>query len=149
MNSNLYNRYFFNIMAVTVMFRALNQTVKIGSLSLIIAGLWSCTNLVKSGVGVTDIEQIHSNWQRKDTVYLKGTVENRAPFLQSGAYQLQDATGAIWVMTNSPLPNVGDQMVMKGQVTYQSIPIAGQELGEVYIKELEQLERESSAQNNL
>ena len=136
-------------MAVTVMFRALNQTVKIGSLSLMIAGLWGCTTLVKSGVGVTDIEQIHSNWQNQDTVYLKGTVENLAPFLQSGAYQLQDATGEIWVMTNSPLPNVGDRIVMRGQVTYQSIPIAGQELGEVYIKELEQLERESSTQNNL
>lgn len=136
-------------MAVTVMFRALNKTVQIGSLSLMMAGLWGCTNLVKSGVGVTDIEQIHSNWQNKDTVYLKGTVENIAPFLQSGAYQLQDATGSIWVMTNSTLPNLGDQMVMKGQVTYQSIPIAGQELGEVYIKELEQLERQSSAKNPL
>jgi hypothetical protein len=136
-------------MAVTVMFRAFNKTVKIGSLSLMIAGLWGCTNLVKSGVGVTNIEQIHRDWQKKDTVYLKGTVENRAPFLQSGAYQLQDATGAIWVLTDSTLPNVGEQIIMKGQVTYQSIPIAGQELGEVYIKEIEQLERENSAQNNL
>ncbi|MCT7974086.1 hypothetical protein [Laspinema olomoucense] len=136
-------------MTVTVLLRALNQTVKFCSLSLMIAGLGGCTNLVKSGVGVTDIEQIHSDWQKQDTVYLKGIVENRAPFLQSGAYQLQDATGSIWVMTDSPLPNVGDEMVMKGQVTYQSIPIAGQELGEVYLKELEQLKRESSAKNNL
>ncbi|MCT7962134.1 hypothetical protein NG791_15795 [Laspinema sp. D1] len=149
MNSNPYNRYFFEIMAINFMFGALNQTVKFGSLSLMIAGLSGCTNLVKSGVGVTDIEQIQSNWQNKDTVYLKGTVENRAPFLQSGAYQLQDATGAIWVMTDSTLPNLGDRLVMKGQVTYQSIPIAGQELGEVYIKELELLERESSAESNL
>ncbi|MCT7983166.1 hypothetical protein NG796_07655 [Laspinema sp. A4] len=136
-------------MAFPLMFRALNQTVKIGSLSLMIAGLWGCTNLLKSGVGVTDIERIQSDWQDQDTVYLKGTVENLAPFLESGAYQLQDDTGTIWVMTHSPLPNVGDRLVMKGQVTYQSIPIAGQELGEVYIKELEQLERESSAQSNL
>ncbi len=126
-------------MAVPTMFQTLNQTVKICSLSLVLAGLSGCTNLVKSGVGVTAIEQIQSDWQKQNTVYLKGTVENRAPFLQSGAYQIQDGTGSIWVMTNSTLPNVGDQVVMKGEVTYQSIPIAGQELGEVYIKELEQL----------
>ncbi len=136
-------------MAIPVMFPALNQSVKIGSLFLMLVGVWGCTNLVKSGVGVTDIEQVQSDWQNQDTVYLKGTVETLAPFLESGAYQLQDDTGAIWVMTNSTLPNVGDRLVMKGQVTYQSIPIAGQELGEVYIKEREQLERKTSAKENL
>jgi hypothetical protein len=128
-------------MGSTVRFQMVNQAVKFGSLSLVIIGLYGCTSWVKSGLGVTAVEQIQTNWQQKDTVYLKGIVENRAPFLQSGAYQLQDDTGSIWVMTNSTLPNIGDRLVIKGQVSYQSIPLAGQELGEVYVTELEQLER--------
>lgn len=121
------------------MMSGFNRTVKIGALSLAIGGLWGCTNLVKTGIGITPIENIQQNWQKYSTVYLKGTVGTQAPFLGSGAYQLQDRTGSIWVVTDETLPTPGETLILKGQVKHQSIPIAGQDLGEVYVEELEQL----------
>jgi hypothetical protein len=119
------------------------QPFKITALSLILGGLIGCNSLVQSRMGVTHIGDIKQNWQNYSTVYLKGNVENKAPFLGTGAYLLRDDTGSIWIVSEQPLPSPGDEIVLKGQVTYQSIPIAGQELGEVYLKELEQLQRNS------
>ncbi len=72
-------------------------------------------------------------------IYLQGIVRNQAPFLDQGAYQLEDTTGKVWVITSHPLPKTGEQIALKGKVVYQSIPIAGQELGEFYLVELEKV----------
>ncbi|NEO46704.1 MAG: DNA-binding protein, partial [Moorea sp. SIO4A3] len=40
------------------------------------------------------------------------------------------------------LPNIGDQVLIQGKPQFQSIPIAGQDLGELFIQELEQLQRQ-------
>lgn len=128
------------------MMPALNQTFKFSALSLLLGGLLGCTNLAQTGIGVSEIGDIQQNWQKYSTVYVKGTVEKQAPFLGTGAYQVQDATGTIWVVTQESLPSQGDEVLLKGQVKYQSIPIAGQELGEVYVDEVEQLQRKSTQQ---
>jgi hypothetical protein len=39
------------------------------------------------------------------------------------------------VITNQTVPNVGDQVSIKGQLRYQSLPVSGQELGEVSVFE--------------
>jgi hypothetical protein len=41
--------------------------------------------------------------------------------LEAGAYKLQDATGAIWVITQQTVPSVGDQVVIKGQLQFQTV----------------------------
>ena len=113
--------------------------------------LVSCGNSASLGIGginisniggnVTKISDIQQNHNTAGVIFLQGQVATRAPFLAAGAYKLQDATGAIWVMTNQPLPNVGDEVLIKGQLQFQSIPVGGQDLGEVYVQEQQQLQR--------
>ncbi|MGQ4647437.1 hypothetical protein [Lyngbya aestuarii] len=114
-------------------------------------GLASCANSLSLGLGginigdnslnVTPINQLQGNRDATPTVSVLGQVTKLAPFLETGAYQLQDATGNIWVLTNQEAPQVGDQLLIRGQLQFQSIPIGGQELGEVYIQELKRIEQ--------
>lgn len=105
--------------------------------------LGSCTE-VSSKVGipvnVTPISQIVKHPKVGSSVNVKGTVTQQAPFLKSGAYQIQDETGKIWIMRDLPLPNSGESLVIKGIVQSESIPIGKQEFGEVYLEEQKQLE---------
>ena len=80
------------------------------------------------------------------TVNLQGKVINVAPFLSNGAYQLQDKTGIIWVLTEHPLPQLGAEIAIQGQVKYQPLNLGQQEMGELYILQLEQRPSESQAQ---
>ena len=124
-----------------------------GSLSLVLAsGFFSCGNLPMSqlnlGFNVASIGDIQKKRQVDGEVYLRGKVENRAPFVGNAAYQLQDGTGTIWVLTNQALPQLGDEVLLKGEVRYKSITLkelAGKDLGEVYIEEMEQLKRTPAA----
>jgi len=124
-----------------------------GSLSLVLAsGFFSCGNLPLSqlnlGFNVDSISDIQQKRQVDSEVYLRGKVENRAPFVGNAAYQLQDGTGTIWVLTNQALPQLGDEVLLKGEVRYKSITLkelAGKDLGEVYVEELEQLKRTPAA----
>jgi hypothetical protein len=100
-------------------------------------------NIGSLGINFTKIRDIPQNPDADATAYLQGQVISRAPLMGSGAYKLKDATGTIWVFTNQTLPNLGDQVLIKGQLRFQSIPISGQELGEVYVQEQQQLERKA------
>lgn len=72
----------------------------------------------------------------KDTIVtLKGTVGNRAPLLGGTAYELQDATGKIWVLTKGKAPGKGQETVVKGTLRYKSIPIAGKDQGSMYVEQ--------------
>lgn len=73
------------------------------------------------------------------TVYLTGKVLHIAPFLGNAAYQIEDATGKIWVVTTQTIPQLNQQINIKGKIEYQSLPIAKQELGDFYLVELERL----------
>ncbi|MGB5961501.1 MAG: hypothetical protein WBG73_12625 [Coleofasciculaceae cyanobacterium] len=99
-------------------------------------------NLSQLGVNITKISDIKGN--KQGTVYLQGQVATRAPFLEAGAYELQDATGGIWVVTKQTVPNVGDQVVIKGQLQFQSVPVKGQELGEVFVQQEQELSRQAA-----
>lgn len=124
-----------------------------GSLSLVLASVFfSCGNLPMSqlnlGFNVDSIGDIQKKRQVDGEVYLRGKVENRAPFVGNAAYQLQDGTGTIWVLTNQALPQLGDEVLLKGEVRYKSITLkelAGKDLGEVYVEEMEQLKRTPAA----
>jgi hypothetical protein len=71
------------------------------------------------------------------TVYLTGKVLHLAPFLGNGAYQLEDGTGKIWVVTTQTLPQKNQRINLKGKIAYQSLSLAEQEFGESYLVELE------------
>jgi hypothetical protein len=115
----------------------------VGLFCILITGLYACGQEGKSGINlqnltiganVTPIQKITP--QNKDTtVYIQGKVEKTAPLIQRKAYQINDSTGKIWVITNQGNFQIGEQVVLKGNVQYQSIPLAGQEYGEIYLEE--------------
>lgn len=108
-----------------------------------IASLTPVNNLVAQG-HTTNISQILQTKPRNTIVTLRGKVQAIAPLVSSSAYQLQDATGSIWVLTNNPKAlKVGDIILMKGETRYEVILIAGQDQGEIYIQEQEILERQT------
>ena len=74
----------------------------------------------------------------QSNVTLKGIVVNVAPFLEGGAYQLQDATGTVWIRTDKPLPPKGSSLAVKGELQYEAIFVGKQQLGESYLLELSQ-----------
>ncbi len=102
------------------------------------SGLASCSNLGTSinaiGANITPIKQLTPQ-QKNSTVYIQGKIEKYIPLLDKHAYQLNDSTGSIVVLTNQKGLSVGSQAVFKGQLRYKSFRLAGQEKGEVYMEE--------------
>lgn len=106
----------------------------------VLAGLLSCSALSQAGLErITNIRDLKPQ-DNKAIVYLQGKVVRQVPLIGQRVYQLQD-TSTIWVLTNQTTPISGDQVLIKAQVVYQSIPLAGKEFGEVYVIQQEQLER--------
>lgn len=121
------------------------QVGRASTMWLLISGLMACSNLAESvGFDVSQIGELQQNRAIDTSVYLKGKVNDRAPFLGTGAYQLQDDTGSIWVFTKQPVPPLGEKLLIQGTIRYQQIQfkeLVGKDLGEVYVEEIEQLER--------
>lgn len=92
------------------------------------------------GVNPTKISQVQEKTELDRVIYLQGKVTQKAPFLGTNAYQLQDDTGLIWILTKAPLPQLGEEISVKGIVRFQSIKIpqlSGKDVGEVYLEETE------------
>jgi hypothetical protein len=87
------------------------------------------------GVNVTSIKELKQQLKDNPTVYIQGKVERQVPLLQQKAYQINDSTAKIWVITHQTNLKPGDQAVFKGQLRYQSIQLGGKEYGEVYLEE--------------
>ncbi|MDY7021485.1 MAG: hypothetical protein SWJ54_08985 [Cyanobacteriota bacterium] len=104
------------------------------------------TSTAKLSLNVTAIENLQK--RRADTkVYVKGVVESHAPFLGAGAYQLQDKTGEVWVFTTNSLPELGQEMLVRGAVSFESITLEelkDQDIGGVYLQELERIQEPTS-----
>ncbi|MBZ8179477.1 MAG: hypothetical protein SAL07_23605 [Oscillatoria sp. PMC 1051.18] len=120
-------------------------------LSLLLALLVGCSQNFgvtfpgERRLALTQIGELDLPTNYEDTtVYLKGQVISVAPFLESGAYLLQDTTGTIWVVTKETIPDRGDIVLIQGKLVYESIPIGEQELGELYVQQEQQLGRQAS-----
>lgn len=108
----------------------------------LITGLYACNNQANSGINlqkfkiganVTPIQKI-SKKNQDTTIYIQGTVEKTAPLIKKKAYQINDSTGKIWVITNQRNLVIGEQVILKGDIRYKSIPLADQEYGETYLE---------------
>lgn len=117
---------------------------RVGLAFFLAAGLYSCGNLpssglsgtsLKFGTNVTPIGDIKLKQKNQATVYIQGKVEKQAPLMKQWAYEVNDTTGKIWVVTNQKSLGEGSQVVFKGKVRYRSIPVGGKELGEIYLEE--------------
>ncbi len=75
------------------------------------------------------------------TVIVRGTVGDRVPLIGAQVYQLQDRTGDIWVLSSDDTIQTGEQLKIRGRVEHQPISAVDGDQSQVYIQELEQLER--------
>lgn len=122
------------------------QMLQLGTITLLLGGLFSCTQVNESGfsilspnVPVSNVNEIKQQSQVNSTVYLKGEVGKLIPFLDKRAYELEDETGTITIVTKNPFPKQKQQIVIQGKVMYKSVPAGGQEFGEFYIEEQKRL----------
>ncbi|MDX2228561.1 MAG: hypothetical protein NW220_02915 [Leptolyngbyaceae cyanobacterium bins.349] len=90
---------------------------------------------VVAPVPTTAIANLPPTPTQPTTVYVKGTVGDRVPLLEGTVYQLQDATGTVWILTQQPPPQAGTEIVVKGTVRYQPIVINGQQQGSIYLEQ--------------
>ncbi|WP_017317435.1 hypothetical protein [Mastigocladopsis repens] len=114
--------------------------IRLGLTLCLLLGLLSCGKVGQFGMNaiggnITLIQDLKSQQDGNTTVYIQGKVEKRVPLLKRYAYQINDSTGKIWVVTNQSSLREGEQVVIKGKVRYQSIPLAGKEYGEFYLEE--------------
>ena len=112
---------------------------------LLVGGLSGCgslaqaTNGINFGLGnnIANISDAKSS-QQQGIVNLQGQVTDIVPLMEPWqAYQLQDASGTVWVITSQPGLSKADRVLIKGNLRYQSIPLDRQELGDFYIEEQE------------
>ena len=105
--------------------------------------LISCNSLISSNLltskAIIPINAIAEK-SKTETIYITGKVTKVAPLLGNNAYQVQDSTGTIWVITTANLPSVGQNILIKCHIKSQSLSLISQELEELYLVELEQLE---------
>ena len=86
------------------------------------------------GAQITPINQLKSK-QNPDIVYIQGKVEKAIPLVKKQAYQVNDGTGKIWIVTNQTGIKQGESLLIKGKISYRSIPLGGKEYGELYVEE--------------
>lgn len=112
---------------------------------LLVGGLSGCASLAQStnsinlglGNNVINIRDAKSS-QTQGTVRLQGQVTDIVPLMEPWqAYQLQDNSGAVWVITSQSGLRKADRLLIKGNLRYQSIPLERQELGDFYVEEQE------------
>ncbi|MGA9377361.1 MAG: hypothetical protein WBV73_01050 [Phormidium sp.] len=122
------------------------QILQLSTVTLLVGGLFSCTKVNESGMGilspnvsVSKVSEIQQQSKVNSTVYLKGNVVKLIPFLENRAYELKDSTGIITVVTKEQFPKQKQEIVIQGKVLYKSVPAGGQEFGEFYIEEQKRL----------
>lgn len=120
----------------------LNFTVySLGLTCFLGTGLVSCSqfsfdNVKALGANVTSVRELQLQKNFNATVYIQGKVERKVPLLKRQAYLVNDSTGQIWVITAQTHVQKGEQVVIKGKVRYQPIPItANKDSGEIYLEE--------------
>lgn len=81
---------------------------------------------------VKDIEQKSPHF----SVHVKGKITAIAPFASGlRAFEVQDETGRIWIVTKEKVPSKGSAVVVKGTVRHKKISIAGQDQSTVYLEQ--------------
>ncbi len=104
-------------------------------ISLLLIGMISCSKFTPSVASNDNIRDLQKRRNTNTTITITGKVTHIAPFLQGGAYQVENSTGSIWVLTMLDLPNPDTEITVTGQLQSQNISIEKTDFSEVYLKE--------------
>jgi hypothetical protein len=74
------------------------------------------------------------------SIHINGKVSQSAPFLDGGAYEIQDSTGKIWVVTQQPLPKAGTEVLILGELNFHDLRLGANDFGEVFVTEIAALD---------
>lgn len=110
----------------------------LGIIPILLYGILGLTNIINLGGFSSDIRHVsqkQEDAEKNKNVTINGIVKKIVPLAGSIAYQVEDNTGTIWVVSENKPPQIGSKIVIKGIREYQSIPIGEQELGEYYVVE--------------
>jgi hypothetical protein len=88
-----------------------------------------------SSIPTTPVSALQSAPATNSTIYVKGSVGAIVPLLEGTVYELQDATGKVWILTKQPPPKPGEEVTIQGTVRYKPITINGKEQGSIYIEQ--------------
>ena len=102
----------------------MNRETKLRWLA-VLAGAFLLTGCEAQKIG--DIKADPSKYSGK-TVKVAGRVTTSFGVLSSGAYEIEDDTGKIFVLSNSGVPAQGSNVVVEGSV-FSGAMVAGQSVG--------------------
>ncbi len=133
-------------MSVPILVRA---NIRLLSLFLLL-GLSGCGSLAQTTVGRQVLQPflkrsaaaVQTRSPVGSTVFLRGTVGDRIPLLDSQLYELQDQTGSVWVLTSDRTLEPGETVFIQGTVRQSDISWNENQVEEVYIQEEHQFERQ-------
>lgn len=108
----------------------------LSSFLLALLGLGGCW---ERSPQITPIVELNDTQQPDVLVYVEGTVRDRAPLLNQTAYELEDDTGKIWVVTSDSSPESGQRVAIQAKIKSKSIVLNQIQSEEVYLQEVRQL----------
>ena len=105
-------------------------------LLLVILGWTNITNVPISSSDIIPISEIREDSDNpQKVVKIKGKISKIVPLVASFAYQVEDNTGKIWVVTKNQPPQVNQEIVVQGILQYQDITIGEEDFGDFYVLE--------------
>lgn len=112
----------------------------LGTIPVVLLMILAFTNIIdfdfsENSVKIINVSQMQKDTEKPRKVKINGEVKQIVPLLESIAYQVEDKTGSIWVISENKPPQMGNQIIVKGTLQHQSIPIGEEDLGEYYIIE--------------
>ncbi|MEM9449329.1 MAG: hypothetical protein AAGA75_12450 [Cyanobacteria bacterium P01_E01_bin.6] len=122
------------------------RTLSWRTLLITLVGVSGCQSLnqplpLKLTGRIRSVNAIQTRVNVGSTLYVKGTVGERVPLIQGQVYELEDSTGRIWVVTKDATIATGEELLIRGTLSYLATPDFGVDVGERYLWETDQVER--------
>ncbi|AFZ46305.1 hypothetical protein Cyast_0325 [Cyanobacterium stanieri PCC 7202] len=90
-----------------------------------------------AGENQVTIEEIKTSADSENkSVKIEGNVTQVIPLVNGYAFEIEDNTGSIWVMTTGEKPEVGQKISTQATVNREEIMIAEQDMSSFYLQEI-------------
>lgn len=98
-----------------------------------------------AGENQVTIEEIKTSADSENkSVNVEGNVTQVIPLVNGFAFEIEDNTGTIWVMTTGEKPEVGQRISTQATVNREEIMIAEQDMSSVYLQQIVEQEEDVS-----